>query len=243
MSFQQLEFRPELASSFDLRRRIPVQRINDVLRLGVRQRHRWAGWALVGMLLAFALAHLLVRGPLDVKGNFNLCDFAQHYSAARLWLVGQNPYHNPSLTIAWQASAPGVVNVPMDHWYGLLPPGASVVLAPLAVMPAWAASVAWVALSAVAIGACLAVALSLANIRAGSLNGWILISAALASAPYQTLFAVGQCSLFAVTLILLGIWCAQRGHDARAGILLAVAASLKPQLAAPLLVATRVIGK
>lgn len=233
MSFQQLEFRPELASSFDLRRRIPVQRIDDVLRLGVREGRRQLRWALVAALLLFATAHLLARGPIDVKGNFNLCDFAQHYSAARLWLIGQNPYDGPSLTVAWQASAPGPVIVPLDYWYGLLPPGAYVVLAPLAAMPAWAASVAWLALSVLAIFASLSVALSLAHVRASSLNGWIVISAALASAPFQTLLAVGQCSLFVVSLILLSIWCAQRGRDARAGILLAVAAALKPQLAAP----------
>jgi hypothetical protein len=233
MSFQQLEFRPELTSSFDLRRRMSVQRIDDVLRMRTHEGRRYAGWALVAMLLVFALAHVLVRGPVDVRGNFNLCDFAQHYAAARLWLIGNNPYDNGSLTIAWQASAPGPVTVPLDYWYGLLPPGAYVVLAPLAALPAWAAAAVWLALSILAIAASLAVALSLANTRASSLNGWIIISAALASAPFQTLLAVGQCSLFVVALILLTIWCAQRGHDARAGILLAVAASLKPQLAAP----------
>jgi alpha-1,2-mannosyltransferase len=185
------------------------------------------------MLLLFALAHALVRGPVDVKGNVNLCDYANHYSAARLWLIGQNPYDNAALTIAWRASAPGPFDAPMDYWYGLLPPGAFVALAPLAALPAWAATLAWLALSAGAVAACVFVALALANVRPNSLNAWVLTGAALAAAPFQTLVAVGQVSLFAVALILLAIWCAQRGKSAHAGVLLAVAASFKPQLAAP----------
>jgi hypothetical protein len=233
MSFQQLEFRPELSSSFDPRRAGPAHGIGDVLRLGARPRAPYGGWALVAMLLLFALAHVLVRGPVDLRGNVNLCDYANHYSAARLWLIGQNPYDNDALTVAWRASAPGPFDAPLDHWYGLLPPGAYVVLAPLAALPAWAATLAWLALSAVAIAACIFVALSLANIRWNSLNAWILVGAALAAAPFQTLLAVGQVSLFAVALILLAVWCAQRGRSAHAGVLLAVAASFKPQLAAP----------
>ena len=233
MSPPQLEFRPELAPSFDPRHTPADHRSGHVLRIRAAGRRRYAAWALVALLLTWAVAQVLVRGPIDVNGNVNLWDFASHYSSARLWLIGQNPYDNASLTVAWQASSPGPFDAPLDYWYGLLPPGAYVVLAPLAALPAWAAALAWLALSAGAIAVCVSVALSLANIRPNSLNAWLLTGAALAAAPFQALLAVGQVSLFAVALILLAVWCARRDRAAHAGVLLAVAASFKPQLAAP----------
>ena len=65
------------------------------------------------------------------------------------------------------------------------------------------------------------------------LGRWLFISAALASAPVQALLMLGNGSVIAVSFILTSLERAHRGHQALAGILLGVASSVKPQLAAP----------
>lgn len=194
---------------------------------------RYLGWTLVAALLVFAGANLLIRGPIDVSGNFNLCDFANHYASARMWLIGGNPYDRTALPVVWQASGPGAVRTLMEEWYGLLPPGAFVIFAPVAAMPAGIAIAMWLLLSVACIAVCLLSVLSFTHLRAGSLKGMFLISGSLAAAPFQTLAAVGQVSLPAIAMLLLAIWCSQRGRDAWAGLLIGAAAALKPQLAAP----------
>ncbi len=233
MDFEGIHIRPTRASSYAPGAQPEAAGADPVLTLGNHEKRQPLGWAIVAILLVMALAHLLVRGPIDLKGNWNVVDFANHYASARMWLLGGNPFDNASLPLVWQASGPGAVHTSMEQWWGLLPPGAYVVLAPVAALPPGAALAVWLVVCVASIAVSVGAVMSLAGIRANSLTGWLLIAGAVAAAPFQTLLAVGQASLPAVAMILLAMWCATRGRDVAAGVLLAVATSLKPQLGLP----------
>lgn len=196
------------------------------------------GWALVFLIFAIATAHLLLRGPIDRKGTLNLCDFANHWGSARLLVTGQNPYPAPipngkdEAYRAW-ISSPGAFETDHVFWLALLPPGALVVLAPLASMPAGSATFAWGIISLVSIVAIIAAPLKLARIPFRSLTGALIGALALLSAPVHTLVSVGQISLPVIAMILLTLWCARDARNILAGLLLGIAAACKPQLAAP----------
>ena len=193
-----------------------------------------AGWCVVAAMLLVAAAHLAWRGPLSVRGHWNLCDFASPWASARLWLTGQNPYDNARLWDTWIASR-GAFQTDHDLWLALNAPGAYAALAPLAAMPAGVAGVAWLALCVASVVTVLRCALSLARIPGTSLTAWLVISAALASAPVQTILAVGQLSLAIVALCFVAMLLARRGREVTAGLALGFAIAVKPQLAAPLL--------
>lgn len=192
------------------------------------------GWAVVVVLLVFAATHLVIRGPVDNKGTFNLCDFASPWASARLWITGCNPYQLDQLWPTWITSW-GAFETDRDFWVALMPPGTWPLLAPLAAMPAGVATCAWGLLSILSVIVMLRAVLALARISATSLTGWLVIAAALASAPVQTLVAAGQISLPVIAMIFLALWCARERRDRLCGVLLGVALAIKPQLATPFL--------
>src|SRR5688500_7636226 len=195
---------------------------------------RWLGWSAVAGLLFIAIAQFAWRGPISVRGHWNLCDFASPWASSRLWLTGQNPYANERLWDTWITSR-GAFETDHDFWLALMPPAAYATLAPLAALPAGAAALAWLLVSAASVFTILACTLSLARIRPRSLTAWLFVAAALASAPIQTVVAVGQLSLPVVALAILALWLARGGRDVLAGLALGLATAVKPQLVAPLL--------
>ena len=197
------------------------------------------GWCAVAALLLVAVGHLAWRGPVSLRGHWNLCDFASPWASARLWLTGQNPYDNARLWDTWVASR-GAFETDHEFWTALNAPGAYAALAPLAALPAGAAGVAWLAISAASIVAILAAALSLARIPPRSLAAALIVALALASAPVQTVLTVGQLSLPVIALCFVAMRLARDGidgndrRDGLAGVALGIALAVKPQLAAPL---------
>ena len=195
-------------------------------------RKKWVGWLAVALLLVVAAAQLAWRGPLSVRGHWNLVDFASPWASSRLWLMGQNAYDSSRLWDTWAASR-GAFDTDHTFWVALMPPGAYAALAPLAALPAGVAGVAWLLVSAASVFAILACTLSLARIPPRSLTAWLFIAAALASAPLQTIVTVGQLSLPVIALAILAMWLARGGRDVLAGLALGLAAAVKPQLVAP----------
>jgi hypothetical protein len=200
--------------------------------MDAQPRKNRAGWLVVALLLFVAFAQLAWRGPLSIRGHWNLIDFASPWASARQWLTGGNPYDNEPLWETWSASR-GAFDTDHTFWVALMPPGAYAVLAPFAALPAGVAGVVWLLVSAASVFAILACTLSLARIPAGSLTAWLLVAAALASAPVQTIVTVGQLSLPVIALAILAMWLARGGRDLLAGLALGLAAAVKPQLVAP----------
>ncbi len=195
-------------------------------------RKRYLGWLTVSALLVFAAAHAMWRGPVSVKGHKNLCDFASPWASAHLWVTGQNPYDTDRLWPTW-TNSPGAFDTSHEFWLALMPPAAYLLLAPLGAMPAGVATLVYLALSAAFVYAIISTVLVLARLRTNSLGGWLLISAALASAPLQTVVSVGQLSLPVMALTLLAVRAARDERALLAGVLLGLAGAIKPQLAAP----------
>src|SRR5687768_18158987 len=103
---------------------------------------KWVGWLAAALLLLLAAGHAAWRGPISVRGHWNLCDFASPWASSRLWLTGQNPYANERLWDTWITSR-GAFETDHDFWLALMPPAAYATLAPLAALPAGAAAALW----------------------------------------------------------------------------------------------------
>ncbi len=188
-------------------------------------------WCAAALLLLAAALQFMLRGPIDHRGTLRMYDFAMHYSSAQSWLNGHNPYDNKLLWTAWLERGGRAEGMMPDIWLSVLPPSSFVVFAPLALLPARVAVVAWICLSLAMVALMLWAVIALTGLR-GAWAG-LFVAGALASAPIQTLVTVGQASLPSIALILLAIERAMRGKPIVAGLLLGLSACLKPQLALP----------
>lgn len=182
----------------------------------------------VQCLFLGAMALFLVRGPVRAIGNSS--DFGCLFSAARAWMVGQDPYTFDALDRAWSEAGgeadqrPSVLNRPC-----LYPPSIFPVLSLLAALP-WG-------LSRVAL-ACLSTVSVIAIVRATSVlvqakhrqRRELVWAVALAFAPVHTCLAVGQGSLIALALMMVSLVLAEKEHAISGGVLMAMSLAVKPQL-------------
>jgi hypothetical protein len=168
-----------------------------------------------------AILYFLARGPWRAIHDSD--DFLIVFTATRCWLHGLNPYSASDLAATAQAAG---LHVTARHFITsrsvYLPPTFAL-LAPLALLPWNIAQTFWLA--------CL-VALSAWSIvlLARMAKGWELAAASflLAFAPLHTGLSKGQPSVLVCGLICLSIFTPQ---PYAAGLMLGLAASLKPQLA------------
>ena len=186
---------------------------------------RFAGWISSGCCCRCVRTSLC--RPTITRGTSIFCDFATHGPSHGSG-SGRQPYaHYGSSRV--RAGA-GRFNTDHCLWLALMPPGAFAALAPLAALPPGVAAVAWTLVSALSIVVIIAAIMRMAQLERGTLVGWIFIAAAVASAPIQTLLAVGQISLPVIALIVAALAMPRTGAtlcrcDARRG------AASKPQLA------------
>ena len=142
-------------------------------RVGYR---RGLGWCVVIGLFGFAFAHLVVRGPIDHKGTVSLIDFANHWSAARLWLSGGNPYNVQAHLATWQSAGPAF-EVDPHGWICVMAPGGVAAFAPFALLPPKAAVALWLMFSVACVALIVWSVLRLARFRPGSLLAWLFVAA------------------------------------------------------------------
>ncbi|MBC8105660.1 MAG: DUF2029 domain-containing protein [Anaerolineae bacterium] len=186
-------------------------------------------------LLTFALLQLGFRGMQRVRHELPMWDFVSVYSASRAWIHGQHPYEMPSVVATWRAQNL-FPDRNVNYWATVYPPNSLLMIAPLAVLPARIAMLAWLAIT-VALLAIQFIALAdMAGIKWRDSKALILVSAALAAAPFQFGILSGQLSLPAISLCIVAFWCVYRNRDNLAGVLLGLACALKPQIAAPFIV-------
>ncbi len=180
-------------------------------------------WVLLG-LLALAFAYFLYRGP--IRAWQHTIDLNTFYSATRAWLEGTNPYETANLG-AILRQAGGTVTPALS----VNPPQTFVLLAPWAVLPWGLAEASWTILNVVLVVACLWLAMSLAGLSAREPRGLLFLIFAVALAPFHTSIAQGQLTI-AVTLLVLGVlWGQVHRRPSVSGLCLAIAISLKPQMA------------
>jgi hypothetical protein len=204
--------------------------------------------ALFALLIAGSVVFLW-RGP--VRGAFaGHHDFALVYGSARAWLVGLDPYTADAVREAWAAARGTPGRDPMGERESnvlLYPPGAFVVLAPVAALPWPVASAVWALGNTVLFFAAIWMVGALAWPRrdpGDAHRPGLLIFFAIAVwfAPAATNAAMGQTAMLSMVLIAAAQVARARGRaagqeapsrrgGALTGILLGASTALKPQMA------------
>jgi hypothetical protein len=190
--------------------------------------------ALAGVVLLAALAMFVVRTWMQPQ--YRPGDFALYYTASQAWLAGENPYDTEAARARW-LSAGGRADIMPEIDGQRLPwqpviilPQTLPLLVPLAALPAKVAVVAWYALAALLLLAQTAALAELIGSRLWQPLGMLLLAITLVLAPVHETFGYAQPSGPAISLAILGAWAATRRRDLLAGVLLALAAALKPQV-------------
>jgi hypothetical protein len=208
-----------------------VERWRRLDRMMVQDRAN-VGWrvaAVVALLLAAAL--FVVRGP--ARGMDGPQDWSLIYGSTRAWLLGESPYSGETAARVWrEAGGQGEAFVTREQDALLLyPPTSLVVLSPAAAIR-WPASViGWTLLGTVAYLAAGALSLRLAGLVVGS-TAWLAgATAILVFGAAHTSLAMGQTAAVCGFGVVAGLVLLRAGRPGWAGVALALAALVKPQLA------------
>ncbi len=207
---------------------------------------RNVGRALVlGILLLLASTEFLLRGPVRFAQSRDFNDFMSPYIQSSAWIRGTDPYSSANLVLFWPLDAKRSDFLAKDLADGSLvykrgiptayPLTCFLILAPLAVVPWHIAHALWLAIDLLAYSVTIVSLLSLADLRRSPLLMYLFLAFALALAPFHTGLAAGSIVVVAVGLIAGAIWSAERQHATLAGVLLALAVGLKPQVGLPFL--------
>lgn len=184
--------------------------------------------ALAVVLMVLGGAAFVVRGPARCS-NF---DFALLYASARGWCLGADPYDATALDVLWH-EAQGVARLAPTRRGArdlLYVPSMHVPMAPVAMLPWPAASRVWLGLSIACVPLALAAVARHAGLRATAAPFWLFVGGGLLLAPFHTSVALGQLAVPVLALIAGAELARHHGRDVLAGLLLGLAAALKPQI-------------
>jgi hypothetical protein len=184
---------------------------------------RWLR-VLLGLIALVMLADFVFRGILPALGP-GKNDFSEVYVGGWLWRHGQNFYDAGLATATGDQLANTRVNIVLIY-----PPTALVLIAPFTFLPLPWANFLWLILGLAGIAVTIAVLIRMAGLRTWDDRALILGTFVLSFDPLHQAFHLGNVALVAVPLCFLGVYCAENDHDFSAGILLSLAAALKPQL-------------
>lgn len=188
-------------------------------------RGRRVAWLVAVVCFSLGVAYFGWRGPW--RALHMTRDFPTFYAAARAWLVGQNPYERSVLQKTFDAHT--FAQHRHVDWF-LNPPGTLPILGLLGVGNFRPANTAWLVVTLGLIAVIIWETARLCGLRPREPGFWLLAGFILAMSPFHTSVAQGQLSV-AVTVCLLGALRADLAdRPSTTGILLAVAASLKPQM-------------
>jgi glycosyl transferase family 87 len=200
---------------------------------------------LVGLLVLLAGAEFLYRGPLRLARNSDFNDFISPYIQTRAWLGGVDPYSPANLVHLWPTGAQRFDFLSKDLASGTLvinrgiptayPPTAFVLLTPVAVLPWPVAHYLWLAILLASYFVAVLSVRALADLPWGEPRTYLYFALALALAPFHTAFAAGSIVVVAVAGCVCAISAAERQQIVLAGVLLAIAIGLKPQIGLPFL--------
>ncbi len=201
-----------------------------------------ANTALV-ILLLLAGSEFLLRGPARFARAASFNDFISPYCQSRMWLRGEDPYSPQGLARFWPPESDRFVFLSSDLADGTLvlkhgiptayPLTAFVLILPVTLLPWHIAHPLWLAITVFSFCVAAASMLSAGRFLPLTQRGIFFLSLALALAPFHTGLAAGSIVSVAVAASAAALWAACRDHDALAGVLLAVAAGLKPQIGLP----------
>jgi hypothetical protein len=190
-------------------------------------RTRWT--ALAWILLSCGLS-ILWGFSLESALPIGMIDFKPLYYGERCLFLHHDPYRLGEPLRVYQAAG-GVLPQSRDGliqnltWY-IYPPTASLLIAPIAMLPWGPAHVLWVALTA---GVFILAALLMWNLGASYASRVSLLLMCILLASCEIIFATGNAAGIAVSLCVVAVWCFLRERFVWAGILcLAVSLAIKP---------------
>jgi glycosyl transferase family 87 len=199
--------------------------------------------ALFAVLLLLAGAEFVLRGPVRFAHAANFNDFISPYIQTRTWIDGQDPYSPQNLVRRWPPEAERFDFLTRDLADGSLvlkrgiptayPLTAFVQIAPVAVLPWHVAHPLWLVITVLSFGVTAVSLLSIAGLVPPTHRALAFLAIALALAPFHTALAAGSIVTVAVAASASAVWASSQRYDILAGVLLAIAVGLKPQIGLP----------
>ena len=199
----------------------------------------------LAILLIIAAGEFVIRGPVRFERAESFNDFISPYIQTRAWLQGVDPYSPASLVTLWPRDAVKFDFLTHDlasHSLVLkrgiptaYPPTSFVLLAPIALLPWHTAHRLWLIVTCLSVGVTILVLAAFAGLQLKNKIAYIFLALALALAPFHTGMAAGSIVILVIGLFACAILAEERGRAIAAGVLIALAVSLKPQIGLPLL--------
>jgi hypothetical protein len=181
------------------------------------------------ILLFGTLAEFIARGPLRAVSMSS--DFAIPYLAARAWRIGGNPYDHDALDRLWPEAGGEQRNKPVKKvTLSVYPPTTFILLAPLTFLSWPAARYSLLIINITLTFLALKLLLSTAQFDPGEWRAILFWAIAVGLAPLHTGIALGNLVVPSAAFTLLAVWAALTKRDSLAGLLLAFAICLKPQI-------------
>jgi hypothetical protein len=181
------------------------------------------------ILLFGTLAEFIARGPLRAVSLSS--DFAVPYLAARAWRAGDNPYDHDALDRIWREAGGEQGKKPIKTTTpSVYPPTTLILLSPLTFLPWKITRYSVLIINVIFTILVIRLLLSIAQFESGDWRAILFWAIALGFAPLHTGIALGNLAVPSASSALLAVWAALRKKDSIAGLLLALALSLKPQI-------------
>jgi hypothetical protein len=200
-------------------------------------RHELRKW-LKGLwifLMVLAAVEFVTRGPWRALSESG--DFAMPYLSAGVWLRGGNPYDHGLVDRLWAEAGGAPERKPLKfNTPTVYPPTALPVIAPLTLLNWREASVALLAINSLLALLSLAALISTAGLDWREPRGSLFLVLGMAFAPLHTGIALGNLIIPAAALAMLAMWASARKRDLLAGVLLALATGIKPQIGGVVLI-------
>jgi len=186
--------------------------------------------ALLILLLLLAAAEFFIRGPLRYfRSGFGWSDITQVYVPSRAWIEGANPYSVDNFIALHREATNQVVDRTGFRSHSPHPLTTLVVFSPVASLPWPLAHKLWAIFTGTIILPAIFCLGSFLGPRAFDRKlGFAALTLALA--PLHTGIAAGNVSVPAIALCAIAFWAVARKEHNLAGVLIAIAACLKPQI-------------
>jgi len=203
--------------------------------LAQRDLRKWLkGVWLVLMLLA--AVEFVTRGPWRALSESG--DFAMPYLSAGVWLRGGNPYDHGLVDHLWAEAGGAPERKPLKfNTPTVYPPTALPLIAPLTLLNWREASVGMLAINTLLALLSLAALISAAGLDWREPRGGLFLVLGMAFAPLHTGIALGNLIIPSAAGAILAVWASAGNRDQLAGVLLALATGIKPQIGGIVLIA------
>ena len=212
---------------------------------GPRPSSKFALDILLGVLLLCAGAEFCVRGPVRFARAASFNDYISPYVQTRAWMQGKDPYSARTLVRLWPPDADHPEFLSRELADGLLvfkrgiptayPLPTFVLNTAIASLPWHIAQPVWLIITLLSFVATVASVMSVAKLLPWARQSFVFLALALALAPFHTALAAGSIVSVAVAAGAAAVLAAGREREMLAGVLLAAAVCLKPQIGLPFL--------